>query len=258
MHKIKGPIAIVLLMLPFISLGQEVLDPELTDQKNALTYIGACITPGFAFRTLSNDDGGQTSEYVIDFRNENEIYKFGFTGGLIFGFNFNRNLGLETGIKYSNMGYRTKKLKLVSGDLIDPRRGFEYIGGDGAPSHVRIIDHFEYIGIPIALRYSMGNKKLKFSTSLGCIANYLVRASSSVVLYYDDDSPERSRQTSDTEYQDFNITLSIGAGIEYQLNPNMRIAAMPTLHYGALDIIDAPITEKLQSGGLQIGWYMNL
>ncbi|MGB0423420.1 MAG: porin family protein, partial [Flavobacteriales bacterium] len=237
----EGPIAILFLILPFMSLGQEALDTELTGEKGALTYIGAYFTPGFAFRTLSNDFRDQTSEDLIDFRNENETYKLGYTSGLTFGFNCNRNLGLETGMQYSNMGYQTKKVKLVSGDLIDPRRGFEYIGGDGAPSHVRIIDHFEYIGIPIALRYRMGNKKLKFSASLGCIANYLVRASSSVVLYYDDDSPERSRQTSDTEYQDFNITLSIGAGIEYQLNPNMRITAMPTLHYGALDILDAPI-----------------
>jgi hypothetical protein len=255
----KDLVVIILLMSPFVSNGQETIEPVLKVHSGTWKYVGAYLTPEFAFRTLSTNDDGQIFENIIDSRDERETYKFGYTNGLTFGFTYNRKVGLETGIQYSNMGYQSKKEELVFGDYIDPRLGFVYtVSGDNRPTHARFIHHFEYIGIPIALRYWSGTEKLRFSASLGFTASYLVKASSTLVLFYDGDSPERSKQTSETEFEKFNLTPTLGAGIEYQLNPRMHLSTMPTIIYGVLNIIDTPITGKLYSGGLQFGWYMNL
>lgn len=250
---------ILILALPFLSNGQEQIEPVLKVQSGAWKYVGAYVSPDLAFRSLSNNDGSQTSEDVIESREDTEEYKLGYTAGLTYGFTYNRKWGFETGIQYSNMGYRTAKDELVFGDLIDPRRGFVYSSsGPNAPTHARFVDHFEYLGIPIGLKYWSGTEKWRFSASIGATANYLVRASSTLVLYYDNDNPERSNQTSQTDYDKFNVIPFVGAGVEYQLNVRMSLSAMPIVRYGTLNIIDAPITGKLYNGGIQFGWNMNL
>ena len=250
---------ILIFLIPFSTNGQdeETIERDKKTQNVSGSYIGAYLTPEFAYRTISNNDGSQTSQNLIDYRDEQESYKFGNTNGLTFGFLFNRKLGLETGVQYSNMGHQTQKEELVYGGTIDPRGGFNF-AASGSPTHARLIDNFEYLGIPIALRYWSGTEKWRFSASLGCTASYLVRASSTVVLYYDDSNPERSNQTSETDYEKLNLIPSFSLGIDYQVNSKIHLSAMPTLRYGLLDIIDAPITGKLYSGGLQLGCYMNL
>ena len=255
----KELVFILILALPFISNGQEKIEPVLKVQSGAWKYVGAFISTDLAFRTLSNNDGSQTSDDIIESRNEREVCKFGYTAGLTYGFTYNRKLGFETGFQYANMGYQTNRNELVFGDLIDPRRGFGHsASGPNTPTHARLVDHFEYVGIPIALKYWSGTEKWRFSASLGASANYLIKASSTLVLYYENETPERSNQTSPTDYEKFNITPFVGAGVEYQLNERMSLNVMPTVRYGVLNIIDAPITPKLYNGGLQFGWNMNM
>ena len=202
-HRMRTLFSILILAIPFFMKGQETAEPILKVQSgNWWTYVGAYLTPELAFRTLKNNDGGQISEDVIESRNDRETMKFGYTSGLTIECIFRKNFGFETGISYSNHGYQTKKEELVFGDIIDPRRGFNYTL-DGTASHAKFIDHFEYIGIPIAFKYLGGNwlETWRFSASVGCTTNYLIRASSTLVLYYEDDSPGRSNQTSETEFE---------------------------------------------------------
>lgn len=259
-HRMKRLAAILIFTIPLILSGQESIEPILKVKGGVWwRYAGAYLTPEIAFRSLENHDNSQSSQRIIEFRNDRDTYKFGYTNGVTIGYIYKKNFGFETGFSYSNLGYRTDKIELTTGGIIDPRRGFELSEGD-SPSHVRLVYHFEYIGIPLALKYLSGDwlDQWRFTASAGCTANYLVRARSTVVKFYDDDSPERSNQTSNSDYEKLNLVPFLSAGIDYQLNTKMRLSAMPTFRYGALDIIDAPITEKLFSGGIQFGWYLNL
>ena len=60
------------------------------------------------YRTLKNNDGKAMTDIVIESRNANEIAKFGYTTGFNLLFNCSKNWGFETGIQYSNNGFKQK------------------------------------------------------------------------------------------------------------------------------------------------------
>ncbi len=70
--------------------------------------IGMNVSPDIGFRTLQNKDGSPSSNAIIQYNNEHETVKIRYTAGLNICFNIKRNIGLETGIQYSNKGYQTK------------------------------------------------------------------------------------------------------------------------------------------------------
>ena len=76
--------------------------------QNHRLQFGLNISPDYSFRTLKNNDGSASSNIVIQSRNNNEIYKLGFTMGLNVRFDCSQSIGLETGIQFSNKGYKTK------------------------------------------------------------------------------------------------------------------------------------------------------
>ena len=71
--------------------------------------LGVNFSSDINYRTLKNEGENSSTDIVLKARNENEIPKFGYTGGVSIGLNFNRFIGIETGIQYSNKGYQTKK-----------------------------------------------------------------------------------------------------------------------------------------------------
>ena len=75
--------------------------------------IGFNFSPDFSSRTLKNNDGSSSSDLVIKSRKDIEIAKFGYTTGLNVCFNFSQLVGFETGIQFSNKGYKTKDQDLV-------------------------------------------------------------------------------------------------------------------------------------------------
>lgn len=157
------------------------------------------------------------------------------------------------------MGYKVEAKDLTSGDGLDPRRDFDYPDGDTRiPEEVRLTYRHEYIGVPIALRYWSTAGKWRFAGSLGCTASYLIQARLSSLLLYEGDGRKRSSQASIVDYEPFNLIPFLSLGLDYQLNDKMRLSAMPSARYGLLNIHDAPISGRIYSAGLQLGWAMDL
>ena len=81
---------------------------------------------------------------------------------------------LETGINYSNKGFRTKKIDL-----------FGFIPDPTGPTHLKGIDSHHYIEIPLLFNYSVGNRKIKFTSSIGLGIDYLITSTHKKIIYYD-------------------------------------------------------------------------
>src|ERR1035437_5020960 len=93
------------LFLFFIPISLSAQDSTYANFKH--WAIGFTISPDYCYRKLTSD-GSDGSQNVISQRNGNEIPQYGITSGLNVCYFFNKHFSIETGINYSNRGYRTK------------------------------------------------------------------------------------------------------------------------------------------------------
>ena len=209
--------------------------------------VGINFSPDYDFRTLKNNDGSSSSGLVIKSRNDAEAVKFGYTAGFNICISFSQLAGLETGIQYSNKGYKTKKQALF------------YIPPDpGLPVNSKSIYSYQYIGIPLKVKFGFGNGKLRFLSSVGLMANFLLNVKHTSIYEYADNRTEKKKQSTTAGYKKVDISPVISAGIDYKISSRIHLTAEPTFRYGILKTTDTPVTEKLWSAGLNFGAYYSL
>lgn len=207
--------------------------------------LGLNFSSDVCYRILEDTDGADINSYIIEFRNENETIKFGYTTGLNLCVNITGHVGIETGIQYSNKGYKTKSL-----DLTFPQ------SDPGWPtSSKRRINHHQ-IDIPLKINLTIGKKDLHFISSIGIVSNLSFKETITSISTYIDGHTEKATTESDHDYKKYNISPMISAGIDYRINSNMNLKIEPTFRYGALQLIDAPITIYLWNAGLNISFYV--
>ncbi|HKC35345.1 MAG TPA: outer membrane beta-barrel protein [Chitinophagaceae bacterium] len=236
-------IFVFLLTLSFYLIhGQE---PKRQKEPKRI-FIGFNFSPDYDFRTLKQNDESPSASLVIKSRNDIEIAKFGYTTGLNICINITTFLRLETGIQYSNKGYKTKNQDLIWAPP-DP----------GLPTKSKFIYSYQYIGFPAEAAFIFGKNKIRFLTSVGFMTNFLLKVKQTNILEYSDGRTDKNNQ-SITGFKKIDISPMISFGIEYKINEKTKVIAAPTFRYGVLKTKDAPITENLWNAGLNIGFYYRL
>lgn len=204
--------------------------------------IGISASPEICYRTLLNNDGSQNSTSIINYRNENETVKMGYTGGLHLGYNFNERFGFQTGIQYANRGFSTKKID-IAGSLMDPV----------IPESLKYNYNYHYLEIPAKVNFSFGENQIRLTTSAGLSSAFLIKQSRTFIGYYKD-TTTRQVFISNDAYNRFNLFATISAGLEMHISPIMRIKVEPTVRYGLLKITDTPVSGRWYSGGLNVSY----
>lgn len=239
-------LTIILLTLKvFNCYGQDKTKETPTSDFRRVQF-GINFSPDVCFRTLKNNDGSRSSDLTIDQRNKKETVKFGYTTGLNVCFNIKKFVGLETGLQYSNKGYQTKKQDLI---FAQPEPSL--------PKQSKFIYHFHTIDIPVKVNFTIGQKKVRFFTSVGVTTNIFIKETETSFFYYSDHTDKKTSQTR-FDYSKVNISPTISVGIDYKINSRMNLRVEPTFRYGVLKIIDTPVTGYLYSGGLNISYYHGL
>ncbi len=242
----KHLLLFILTIAAFSSKGQD--RPKETQTSDfRKVQIGINVSPDICYRTLKNNDGSSTSDLIMKLDNENQTAKVGYTAGLNVCFSINKFFGLETGIQFSNKGYQTKFTDLI----------FEQPENSSLPDKAKFIYNFHCIDIPIKANFTIGEKKIRFFTSVGLTTNILIKAASTSVLVYPDHTDRKINQTN-SDYNKVNISPTVSVGIDYKINNRMNLRVEPTFRYGVLKIIDAPVTGYLYSGGLNLNYYFGL
>jgi Outer membrane protein beta-barrel domain len=208
--------------------------------------IGISASPEICYRTLLNNDGSQNSTSIINYRNENETVKMGYTGGLHLGYNFNERFGFQTGIQYANRGFSTKKID-IAGSLMDPV----------IPESLKYNYNYHYLEIPAKVNFSFGENQIRLTTSAGLSSAFLIKQSRTFIGYYKD-TTTRQVFISNDAYNRFNLFATISAGLEMRFNPIMSIKVEPTFRYGLLKITDTPVSGHWYSGGLNVSYLVRL
>ena len=223
--------------------------------------IGFYISPSLTDLVLVKNSETAIVEFMFDERKENELPKLSMSAGFALAYRLNRRFGLETGLQYSNLGYKTKKTELgLFPDEVDPNFGFVRPGGNTGsnPSQMQIFYSFHYLGIPFKVNYRKGRAPWFFVSSLGLNAEFLLSARQRVILYGSDDSKERRTNTLTENFNAFNLSPSLSLGLEYRFTKQLCLRAEPTINYGLLQIRDSPISGHLWSAGMRIGCFWNL
>lgn len=208
--------------------------------------IGFNFSPDYCYRTLKNTDGSNSGDLIIKTRNGIEIAKFGYTTGLNVGYNFSPLVGFETGIQFSNKGYKT-----INQDL------FFFPPNPDLPTKLEITYAYQYIGIPIKAKLFLGKSKFRFLSSVGVMTNFLLNVKQTFNAEYADGRKEKS-QYSKSGYNEVDLSPMISVGIDYKLNHKIHLVAEPTFRYGAVETKDTPVTEHLWNAGLNVGFYYAL
>jgi hypothetical protein len=237
---------VFILLTTFFSFAVKGQESKPTKKFNRI-LIGVNFSPDYNYRSLKSNGGSPSGGLVIESRNDIEIAKFGCTAGLNVCINFSKLAGLETGIQYSNKGYKTKNLDLVFGSP-----------GPGLPTRSKFIYTYQYIGIPLKAKFTVGKGNIRFLSSAGFMTNFLLNTKTTNILEYTDGKTDKKSQSTTSEYKNVDISPMISLGIDYKINDNIHLIAEPTFRYGVIKTRDAPITENLWNAGINIGFYYGL
>ena len=230
------------LLLPFLLL----LSINIFGQEFNKIQIAATFSPDYDYRTLKStgkqDETGHTSNEMVDFLNDKDIGKFGFTTGVSAIYNFSKLFGIEIGVQYSDKGYQAKwrEIELMEPNLVL----YKY----------KNISKYEYIDVPLKTNFTFGKNKLRYIATVGIAANFLIEAKA-----ISDNETKKHTQITTSHYNKFNISPIIGAGIEYRISNKISLKAIPNFKYGLIKMYDTPYqSERLWNAGIDIGIYYGI
>lgn len=243
--KMKHLTIFLLTLTALSSYGQDNVKLENISNFKRV-QIGINVSPDICFRTFKNIDGSSFGDFIVNEYNKIETIKISYSAGLNVCFNIKKFVSLETGIQYSNKGFQTKFIDLGIGPQ-DP----------SLPEKLKMIYSYHYIDIPVKVNFTIGKKKVRFFTSVGVTTNIFIKETQIGVLVYSDRT-DRKTSSTNTDYNNVNISPTISVGIDYKMNNRMNLRVEPTFRYGVLKLTDTPTTDYLYSGGLNISYYIGL
>jgi len=201
------------------------------------------VSPDICYRTLINSDKSQFGDPPFHSR---QIPKIGFTSGLIVSCTLSKHWELESGLQYSNKGYRTKMTAFY----------FNNAGPESHPEKMGFIYKYDYLDIPFKVNYySCSSSKLRFCMSLGVAANVLLDTDQREIIQYTDGHKERETDNMNDNNWRVDISLLGGLGVDWRLNDKMNLKIEPTFRYAVLSINDIAVDTYLWNAGLSIGYY---
>lgn len=209
--------------------------------------IGYTVSPDYCYRIVKSD-GSVTMNNIVTFRNENEVPQFGITSGFNVGYFFTKHFTIETGINYSNRGYRTKYFS----DFISPSG----IPDPFIPTKINYIYNYNFIDIPLKINFVAGKKKLQFIASAGISTNFLLFLKETRIAEYSDGRKITSYPKPQTGFDFSDLTILLSAGTDINLTNKLNLRIEPTYRYSLGIKQTSPIKEHLWSAGLNFGLYL--
>jgi hypothetical protein len=172
---------------------------------------------------------------------------FGFSTGLNVGYKFANRFSFSGGLQYSVKGYEIKDIHFTT---IDDPEGKNHLG--------KILYNFNYVDVPLKINYMFGRKKLHFIGGIGVVANFLIKESVISVIKSNSNRSQRSSNTGSDNFYHFNLSPTASVGVEYNLNDRIFARVEPNFQMCILRVIDAPVSERLYSYGVNMSIHYRL
>jgi hypothetical protein len=206
--------------------------------------LTAFVAPDYSAYRLENDEkNSYDNKNGIEKRERSDISS---SAGILLGYKIGKKVILQSGITYSSSDISIDPTKIYAeknnAGAIKYRYNTSYGYGYLLPSFSATpavgdslfangANHtLHYIGIPVIIKYKLGNKKITFHPGAGVTFNFLTKATLTTDV--------QDRFNSETEYisklegiKKFSAGLIITPEIQYHLSKKWNISVMPYFKY---------------------------
>lgn len=204
----------------------------------ALSY-----SPDFSYRQLKYS---ASDRWASDRRNDREQPRLGHTAGISMRWRWTERLTVESGVLYSDKGYRTGKEPL---QWTSPDPSY--------PVSTRIVFRYETLDIPLKLHYYFTTGRWKYYASAGVIMSNVMGSKAVLYSYFRDGSSSKQTDKRNLGYADAYFSGVVGAGVQYTLAGKWAVYAEPQYRQAFTSLlIDDRAKEYLYSVGLNMGVVM--
>ncbi len=221
--------------------------------------IGTQVSPMYSYRSLETQN---ESMALADNFNQSESGTMAYSGGVNVNYSPLKRLSLQSGVYYSRYGMNVDNAYVFenltadagsntkfysinnsSGTIdIENNPSVDYVTNKGdRKNHMNfadvsetdlqvnsgeIIQSFEYIEVPLILRYRLIDRKIGFNFLGGLSTNLLVGSNT---YYHGNGDREKIGKT--TDIKPFNYSSIVGLGLDYAISQHLNINLEPTFRY---------------------------
>jgi hypothetical protein len=232
---------------------------EEENMRENIWAIGTEISPLYSYRSLETQNEAMS---LANDLNQSETGTLAYSGGVNVSFSPLKRLSLQSGLYYSRYGMNINNAYVFedatadvssntkfysinnSSGVIDIEQNpnVDYVTNKGDRKYYstplsqdsytpevnsgEIIQNFEYIEVPLILRYRLIDRKLGFNLLGGLSTNFLV--GSNTYLRSDGD---REKIGETTDLKPINYSSIVGLGFDYSLSEHLNISLEPTFRY---------------------------
>lgn len=228
--------------LLFILISSVVFGQTAEPVSSSKVSIGISFSPDYCYRSLHSESSFQLG---TEFRDTMEVAKLSYTTGLSLLFKPWDRVSFETGLYFSDKGYKTKVMDLYD---INPLIHL-------AVNRVKTTYHYYYLDIPLKLNYYLLKGKVDLFVSAGVSANIYLSQRATCKL---EDPEETQTISSRGDLSQLNMAVLISGGIDYEISNRLNLRIEPIFRHAITPIVEAPIKEYHYSIGANFGLYYTL
>jgi hypothetical protein len=205
---------------------------------------------GFAgYRLLSSDDNS-IGKLIRDLRQtEQPAFRPSFTVSVHN--QLDPTIHYSDGLQYAVYGYQTETMDSVRwGSQVNPDGTYNPNIDSGEDiTEVRFGYRYNFIGVPISLRFSHREKKWRGYTQLGWTPLWYISATT----IQDTNLETKKFRYKADNFNRFRLAAHLAFGIERQMANNFSFFLQPTLNAMVIPASNAIVSEWLYAGGLEVG-----
>lgn len=222
---------------------------DSTTVKDGRFFIAVKFSPDYCYRTLTKNEESISNNQWTSIKkalDSMDVPKFGYTTGFNFGFQINKRLSVESGIQYSNKGY--KRIP----QLIKYALGV-------SPEMATQIENYTYLDIPLIVNYSFLKNKFQIIIGAGMVLNVFQRSFTRQIP--ENPSPDFKDNVYENtfDYNKVNFSPTVSIGLNYKISNRIILQTEPSFRYGLQSTLDNLVGNvHLWSVGLNFGFYIRL
>jgi hypothetical protein len=222
-------------------------------------YFGLSVTPDVSYRYLINNyiapgNSSSTNQNIIATENHQASPQFGINAQVKVGVNLTHWLAVESGVGYMLAQY---KYQASGPGFIPSFSSTMPVLSDSV--NLKQKENYQYMTVPIGLRFSMGHRKVRGIIAAGVNLDFLLKQKE-VTILSDASGTISSTTTVDQtkNFHTFNVSPYLGVGIDCHISPAFVLRLMPEAQIQALKNINEPISEYLWNVGFNVSFLFGL
>jgi hypothetical protein len=211
--------------------------------QNKYSINGYC-SPDYTYTfAKANDNVG---EFILAHKDTSMSGSFGLHAGISFDYYISDRFSIGIGVNYSKHQFNGLWLDLNVPDSLQAI----------SPTTYKNDDLFEFVNIPLQLKYHFNENAFRFYAHTGISFQYMLTSLVYSTSKYQDESVVKNKANELEYYDRFNLIFSGGIGLAYHFSENIAIYTEPHFRYSLLSLVrdkDNSLTEHFYSIGLQTG-----